>query len=339
MLEVQVPSWRATKDVGVPDDLVEEIGRMIGYDTITPAPPLAECSVPPDNPRRLWMRSLRNLMTARGYTEVYNYSFLSDSAAAKFRLLPDGQVRVLNPIASDQNILRSSLIPGIFANIELNAKNYSSFRLFEIGREIHNESPALPLEITRLAAASFENEGDGRAGLFALKGIAESIAPGVHIEPVSDTLPYEHPARTSNVVLGGSVVGRLFEAHPHMVEGGRAAILDLNLDRIAELQSAPAKYQPLRRFPPSSFDLSFMVPLRELAGSLEARIREFSGSLLERIEYLREYTGTQVPPGMKSVTYRLTLGSPDRTLSSEEATAVRSRVIEKMHELGFEMRA
>jgi phenylalanyl-tRNA synthetase beta chain len=82
-LQVTVPSFRATKDIAVADDLVEEVGRMIGYDTITPAPPFVACTVPPDNPERVWYRELRALVTARGFTEVYNYSFLSDAQAGR----------------------------------------------------------------------------------------------------------------------------------------------------------------------------------------------------------------------------------------------------------------
>ncbi len=337
IFQVVVPSWRATKDVSVADDLVEEVGRMIGYDSITPAAPLVECTVPPDNPERAWHRELRALLAARGFTEVYNYSFLSDEQAHQFEL-SEGSVRVLNPIASDQNLLRSSLIPGIFHNLRLNSKHFNSFRFFEIGREIHGApSGLLPLEVTHLAAASYIADGNAEPGLFQLKRIAEAIVPGVQIKPTSETRSYEHPARTGNVILNGNVIGRLFEAHPRMLEG-RAAVLDVDLDNIFANRPAAAKYTPIRRFPSSAFDLSIIAPKRELAGDLEARLRGLAGPLLESIIYLREYTGPQVPEDRKSVSYRLTLGAPDRTLSSEEVNAVRAGMIAKMRGLGYEMR-
>ena len=336
VFQVTTPSWRATKDVDVSDDLVEEVGRMIGYDTITPTPPLVGCIVPADNPQRMWHRELQSLLTARGYTEVYNYSFLSDAQAERFHLPAADLVRVLNPIASDQKLLRSSLIPGIFANVELNLKHFPSFRLFEIGREIHNRGDALPSEITHLTAAVYGND----QGLFELKRIVESIALDARVEPTTETLAYEHPARVSDVYAGESRIGRLFEAHPTMLAGtGRAAIVDLDLDRILELRGTKARaYTPIRRFPSSAFDLSFAVPQREVSGRLEAQIRQFAGPLLEGVIYLSQYIGPQVPEGMKNISYRLTVGAPDRTLSSEEIGAVRARVIEEMHRLGFEMR-
>jgi phenylalanyl-tRNA synthetase beta chain len=338
VFQVTVPSWRATKDVSEPDDLVEEVGRMIGYGSITPTAPLVACTVPPDNPERVWHRELRSMLAARGFTEVYNYSFLSDAQARRFQL-PDDSVRVLNPIASDQNLLRSSLIPGIFANLELNAKHLQSFSLFEIGREIHARPGGLPLEVTHFAAASYAADGDGTSALFQLKRIAEAIAPGAQIEPAmeTETRGYEHPARTGNVVLGGTVVGRLFEAHPRMLDG-RAAVLDLDLGSILQQRAPMAKYTPIRRFPSSAFDLSMIAPRRELSGDLEARLRGFAGPLLESVVYLREYTGPQVPEDRKSVSYRFTLGARERTLSSEEVNSVRAGIIAKMRELGYEMR-
>jgi phenylalanyl-tRNA synthetase beta chain len=332
-LQVTVPSWRATKDISVVDDLVEEVGRMIGYDTIVPTPPAVACTVPPDNADRLWHRELRALLTARGFTEVYNYSFLSDEQAARFELNPAGQVRVRNPIASDQNLLRSSLIPGIFANMELNAKHFDSFRLFEIGREIHNRQGAAPLEITHLAAAWYASDGDGASGLFELKRIAEAIAPGCRVMPDVGPLPYQHPARAGNVLLGDNEIGRLFEAHPSRIQG-HAALLDLNLDRILELRKPHPPYEPLRRFPSSAFDLTLLAPPRDLAGNIRDRLAEFAGPLLESLAYKYEFP---LPTG-RSMTFHFVLRAPERTLSSEEIAAVRKGIIENMRALGYEMR-
>ena len=333
VFRVTVPSWRATKDVSIADDLVEEAGRMIGYENIVPRAPLVACTVPPDNPQRTWHREIRSLLTARGYTEVYNYSFLSDAQAERFQLPAADLVRVLNPIASDQNLLRSSLIPGIFANLESNAKHESSFRLFEIGREIHQQAEGLPREVTRLVAAIYGDSGS----LFELKRIAESVAPEAQVEAVETALAYEHPARCGNVKWGDRVIGRLFESHPNMLDG-RAAILDLDLDAVLLLRLPRAHYTPIRRYPSSSFDLSFAVPRRKPAAEVAALIRNFAGPLLESAAYLSEYTGEQVPEGLKNITYRLTVSAPDRTLSSGEINAVRAAVISGMHNLGFEMR-
>ncbi len=137
IFSVFVPSWRATKDVAIKDDLVEEVGRMIGYDSIAPVAPLTPARVPLASPQREFHHRLRAMAAAQGFTEVYNYSFLSDEQARAFGFDPANCVQVANPIAAGHNLLRPSLLPLIWKNIVDNARHFDRFRLFEIGREIH----------------------------------------------------------------------------------------------------------------------------------------------------------------------------------------------------------
>ena len=136
----------------------------------------------------------------------------------------------------------------------------------------------------------------------------------------------------------GEKTGRLFELHPTMMEAGRAAILDIDLRAVERLRAVEKKYRPIRRYPTSAFDLSVIAGERELAGKLESLIAGFAGPLVESIEFLRQYSGPPLGAGQKSVSYRLTAGSPERTLSSEEVSAVRERIIEGMRGLGYELR-
>jgi phenylalanyl-tRNA synthetase beta chain len=320
---VTVPTWRATKDISVADDLVEEVGRMIGYESIPPTAPAVPAVVPPDSPERTYYRRLRAFLTARGFTEVYNYSFLGEQQVEHFGFDPTDHIRVLNPIAANQSLMRTSLLPGIYANLVENRKHHHSFRIFEIGREIHKREGQLPDEIPHLVAAVFGDEN----GLFELKRIAESIATGLRVE-ASEARPYEHPTRCAAV----SPIGRLFELHPKMIEG-RAHILDIDLRAAMPLERRASKYQPIRRFPGSSFDLTILTTARKPAGEVE-RDLTIPSPIFERIEFVREYLR---PDGVKSVSFRYTLGAPDRTLASEEVTHFRDAAIARMRELGYNL--
>ena len=329
-LSVTVPSWRATKDVSGPDDLVEEVGRMIGYETIPPVPPAVLSTVPPDSPQRLYLRRVRNTVAAQGFTEVYNYSFLSDEQATHLGFPPADLVRVLNPIAQNQSLMRSSLLPGIYANIVENRKHLASFRLFEIGREIHKRpEPALPEEIQHLAMAIYGEEG----ALLELKRVAQCLAKDVQIRPAIGR-QFEHPRRTADVLCGGVVVGRLFELHPSYLEGAsRAAVLDLDLSKLAEHEFLPSRYAAPQKYPSSAFDLSVIARPQELVGDLTRRMQVLAGPLLEQIAYVRQYAKSDT----KSVTFRFTLNSPERTLSSDEVTLVRTTIIDGMRGLGYDL--
>ncbi len=333
---VGVPSWRATKDIAEKDDLVEEVGRMIGYDSITPRAPLVAADVPPQNEERAFERRVRVLFADLGYTEVQNYSFISEEQARALGFAVEDHQAVANPIASDQSLMRLSLLPGIRRNVLDNSRHFERFRLFEIGREIHKRPEGLPDEVPHLAGAIYAKD-DGRAGLFELKRAAECLMAGAEVRPAAARC-YEHPARSGEVVWQGEAVGRLFEMHPVLLEQGRAAILDLDLRKVRQLRPGRQQYMTFRRYPASAFDLSVVAGARELVGDLNARIAEFAGAMLESVEFVREYSGPPLAEGKKSVSFRLTVGSPQRTLSSEEVGEIRGRVIDKMRELGYELR-
>jgi phenylalanyl-tRNA synthetase beta chain len=293
---------------------------MVGYDSIAPQAPATALTPPPDDEERVYHRAVRSLLAARGFTEVHNYSFLSDEQAAALGFDPAAHVRVANPIAADQNLMRLSLLPGIYRNILDNARHFESFRLFEIGREIHMR----------------DRREDGAAGLGELKRVAECLMHGAEVRPAA-ARPFEHPARAAEVLWRERVVGRLFEFHPSKVTG-RAAVLDLDLRLVQSLRPREKGYQPIRRFPSSAFDLSVLAAMRELVGDLQKRLVEAAGPLLEAIEYQRQYSGPPIPEGRQSVSFRLTVAAGDHTLSIEEIGAIRSRIIAEMERQGYELR-
>ena len=336
VFSVNVPSWRTTKDIALPDDLVEEVGRMIGYDSITPEPPLVPCKPSYDPPEREFLRAIKRMISAQGFTEVSNYSFVSEGEVQRLGLRPEDHIRVLNPIAAGQELMRTSLMPGIVRTISGNARHFDSFRVFEIGHEIHKTSDGPANERLHMAAAIYSKDGDGRGGLFEAKRAAECIAPKLHVKPATPR-SWEHPARCAELWWNGRQVGRLSELHPSIIETGRAAIIDLDLEEIRELTPGRASYRPVRKFPTSAFDLSIVCDARELAGTLDIEIRRFAGDLAEAVEYVREYEGAPLPEGKKSVSFRVIAGA-DRTLSSAEVTEMRNRIIEGLAQSGYELR-
>ena len=336
-LIVSIPSWRATKDVAMPEDLVEEVGRMIGYDTIEPKPPLVPCAPSLDPPQRMFLRRVRSAIAAQEFSEVSNYSFISEQEALHFGLSVADHFRVLNPIAAGQELMRTSLLPGFYRNIVENAKHADQFRIFEIGREIQKSAEGKPVERSHLIAGIF-TKADGRASLFEIKRAAECLAPGVLLSPEPGPKPWQHPTRSAQLWSQGRQVGWVCELHPTLVESGRAAVMDLDLERLQELQPENINYVPVRRFPASAFDLSVLANARELAGNLELQIRRYAGELTEEVEYIREYQGSPLPEGKKSVSFRIVVAAADRTLSADEITRIRTGIIDGLQENGYEFR-
>ena len=340
-LLVTVPSWRATRDISIKDDLVEEVGRMIGYGSITPRAPLVPATPPVRNEERAFHHDVRAMVAAQGFSEVYNYSFVSEEMARIFSIDPAAHLAVVNPIAEDQGLMRTSLLPRIWKNIQENSRHFDTFRLFEIGYEIHKKPEGLPDEVDHLVAAIFERHSDGKAGLFELKRVAECLMPGLDIVAATPLRPFEHPARAYRISWRSSIVGRLFEMHPSIAKDageGRAALLDIDLQTMRSLGPIEKRYHPLRRFPSSAFDLSVVTGLRELSGDIEKRLKALGGDDVEAIEFVRQYSGPPLPEGKKSLSYRLTVFAPDHTLTADEVSAIRSRIIDGMKNAGYELR-
>jgi phenylalanyl-tRNA synthetase beta chain len=135
----------------------------------------------------------------------------------------------------------------------------------------------------------------------------------------------------------GQELGRLFEFHPSLVDR-RAAVLDLDLARLQPLWDAEKRYKPIRRFPSSAFDLSVVAGARDLAGHIEKQLATLAGAALDRIEFVRVYSGPPLPEDKKSISFRLTIAAADRTLSAEEISSIRGRIIDGMERAGYTLR-
>jgi phenylalanyl-tRNA synthetase beta chain len=336
-LLLTVPSWRATKDISIPEDLVEEIGRMVGYASIVPQAPAVLAAPTARNLDHEQHRAIRAAMVGQGFTEVSNYSFISDVDAAMFGYSTDKLLQVANPIIADQKYMRPALLPGIRRNLADNSRYFTDFRLFEIGRAYSKTADGVPKERTHLMAAIFSREGreTNGANLLELKRVTLYVAANGKVVPAKAHSKTMHPERTAHVEVGGQRVGNLYELHPGLLDRGRAAILDLDLDALQALPSQRQAYRPLRRFPTSSFDLSIVAPAHTLVADLENKLHHLAGDGLVSLQFLLIFP---LPPDKKSVSFRLTLGADDRTLTADEVTRTRERVVEGLKSAGYDLR-
>src|SRR6266700_562502 len=333
-LLINVPSWRATKDISIPEDLVEEIGRMVGYASIVPQAPAVLAAPTPRNLQHEQYRDVRAALTGQGFTEAHNYSFISDADLAAFGYAPAELLQIANPISPEQKYLRPSLLPGVRKNIIDNSRYFSDFRLFEIGREYSKGKNGVTVERTHLVATICGRETDG-ACLTEMKRVAQYLVPNGITVPGDGCNKAEHPERSARIEVAGTTVGRIFELHPGLLDRGRAAILNLDLDAMQSLPVQTQRYRPLRRFPTSSFDLSVVASAHELVRNIEDRMRQSAKGDLVALQFLLIFP---LPAEKKSVSFRLTIGADDHTLTTEEVAGVRERVVAGIKAAGWDLR-
>ena len=318
-------------DVGIPEDVAEEVGRMHGYDKVPPTlPGRRRTSWHPFQPsveRRL--DPIRYALAGAGLTEVVTPALTSGAQLDRLGV-GERAMRVINPVSDDQDALRTSLVPSLLRVAEHN-RNHGrpAVAVFETGPAYlrrPDEPDGQPEEPLRLAAVRVGPGGAeaGRLAFLELKGALgralDALAP-VELAYERDRATLFHPGRCARVLVCGRPVGHLGELHPTVLREfdleGRAVALELDLEPVLELD-LQRRARSLPRFPAVNRDLAVVVPEEAEAGPLLRTIKGAGGELLESVTAFDEYRGSQVPEGRKSVAFALTFRSRERTLTDAE---------------------
>jgi phenylalanyl-tRNA synthetase beta chain len=338
-------------DVTIPEDLVEEVGRVYGYDRIPPTLPGRRherwTSLAPSVDRRL--DTAREVMAGAGFTETWNPALVSGRKLEALRVSAYA-MRVSNALSDDMDTLRTSLLPSLVDVVALNRdRGRDEVRVYEIASAFlarvgeKNSQPEEPLRLGAVATAG--NTGDsGREAFYALKSVLaaclESLsAPSCTYQRGAAEL--FHPGRCAAVILEGRQLGYLGELHPTVAATlkveGRLVAFEIDLEPVLAASRTP-RAQPLPRFPAVQRDLAVVAEEHVAAGSLLAAIKEAAGDLLENAHAFDEYHGAQVPEGHKSIGFTLTFRSPERTLTDAEVDKVMTEIklaLEKRHQARF----
>ncbi len=352
-LKVTPPWWRS--DIGQPADVIEEIARIRGYDSI----PLTLLSTPLPSYQPQPMLELkdrvRDILASLGLQEVLNYTLTNPEVEQKAAagLPAPASLRVVNPLSRDQEYLRTSLRPGLFTTLASNQRHEESgIRIFEVGRVFIPRDKDLPDE-REMAAALFcgprsEISWLGKTeamDFYDAKGALEDLLERLKVE--AQFVDAEDPAllkgRTAEIRAGEERLGIMGEVNPEVSRGfdiaGTVLLFELRLAALLPLVAAASgKYQPLPRFPEACRDLAIIVDAgvpSELIGKI---IR--TSPLVEEAEVFDVYAGDKMPKGKKSLAWRITWQSRERTLTDDEIENFSKKILDKLSkELGAMLRA
>ena len=357
-----VPSWR--RDLTREIDCIEEIARLRGYDKIPirlhPAG-LGETAA--IAPHRRVTKHARAALSAHGYDEALNYSFVGEKDLAA--VAERKPVRVANPLTADQAAMRTTLLAGLLRNIAYNlSRGVRDVKLYELGRVYVPEPDArypagelawpaheprrLGLAITGARRAKGWTGGGDPADFFDLKGAVEDVVEAMGIAPprfeLSDHAAL-HPASAAALVIGGTVAGHLGQIHPrlaaHFEVPPETCVAELDWEALLSRSLAVKQLRGVPKFPAIARDLAFVVDAPVPAERLLEEIRAADGAkLLERVTLFDVYRGPPVPEGRKSVAFGLLLRAADRTLTDAEADALCAAIRERLKSrVGAEIRA
>ncbi len=363
-LAIKIPDHRLDIGEGVigQADLMEEVARIYGYDRIPET--LLEDPLPPQmrNAESEWVDRIRDLLVDLGLQEVVTYRLTTPEA--ENRLYPGGTAQDLpylglaNPLTSDMTVMRRNLLASVLPVLQNNRNIRQRLAVFEIAPVyLPTEGQVLPEEPLRLVVAltGFAAPPDWREGeaphdmdFFHLKGLLESLFEALHLDGISYTPadhPSFHPGKCAEVLWRDSRLGWLGELHPLVSEAfGLDAhpVVAADLDIQAVLPSIPERFsvEPVPAYPPVLEDLALVVDERVPATKVEEAIHKYGGNLVVGVKIFDVYQGDQIGPGKRSLAYSVVYQSPDRTLTDDEVTQVRTMIVEGLKsELGAVLRS
>jgi phenylalanyl-tRNA synthetase beta chain len=350
VITVTPPDYRF--DLAIEEDLIEEVVRVIGYDKLPTTPPLAPITakLPPESRRS--RNALRRLLAALGYQETINFSFVEEHWEKELAGNAD-PIRLLNPIASQMSVMRSSLVGSLLQVLKFNLdRKAERVRVFELGRVFLRDASVQttdssvrgvrqPMKVAGLAYGSPDGLQWGRKAtqvdFYDMKGDVQALLSPLQAEFAPAAHPAMHPGRCAAIRVGGREVGFVGELHPRWRQQWELPqtplLFELDLDAVTD-RAIPV-FEPVPRFQPAERDIAVIVGEKVTHDQLLAAIRSAdTGGLLRDAFLFDVYKPQQATAGLamneKSLAVRLTLARSDATLTDEQIESAVRAVVERI---------
>jgi phenylalanyl-tRNA synthetase beta chain len=341
--QVTVPTYRF--DISIGEDLIEEVARVYGYNSIPNVAPVAALAMRDHREADISVHSLRDLLVDRGYQEAITYSFVDPKVQQV--LFPGVEALVLpNPISADMSAMRLNLWPGLLQAVQYNQnRQQNRIRLFEYGLKFIPDATAeggvrqVPV-IGGIIVGSYGNEhwtiGERAVDFYDVKGDVEAL---VSKTSAADEFSFAkgehsalHPGQTAALLRNGQPVGLLGALHPEAERKlgikGKAFLFELELAAFGDKHIVSA--QEISKYPANRRDLAIVVKSDVRFSDILATIRKVGGNQLVDLKLFDVYTGQGVADGMKSLAIALTLQDKTRTLEDKDIQQVVTSVVQAL---------
>jgi len=352
-LKVNPPSFRV--DIERPEDLMEEVARLSGYNNI----PTTFPSMPAKARKPVKLLDARSrimhLMTGFGFSEIINYSFINKLSCDRLNLPSSdyrrNTVNILNPLTEDQAVMRTSLVPGLLETVYRNiSKQQKNLKLFEIGKiYIKKGEGNLPEETemlaglwtgARLDASWYAKETP--CDFFDIKGVVEGLLKGLNTDSIrfsglaDDLCIYTKPGYTAQIFSDKELLGLVGELHPQTLRNfdlkQAAYLFELNIDSLIKLLPETRQSKPIPKFPAVPRDITIIVNKNTESGAVLECIQNIRVQLVESMHLFDVFTGDPIPPGKKSISIRVTYRSNKKTLEDEDVGNIHKAITDRLIE-------
>ncbi len=347
ILRVTVPTWRATRDISIEEDLVEEVARIYGFNNLKPNMPKVEMKKPIVNEERELERKIRNILVGGpALIEVYNYSFVNEELLKKLGIDFSNYIRLANPIASHLTMLRQSLIPNLILNVKTNQARFNRFGLFEIGSiyssidgEINKDdqnNDKLPYQEKHLGIVVVGNKKDN---VFSqAKGMIEYLLTFFDLEIVfslAETVPnWAQKKITADILVLDKNIGSVFmldsQTGSSLGLKKDVAIIEISLKDFYNLaqEKGERQFKEYEKYPPVIRDLAFVVNENILYNDIRKEIVNYH-EFVKQVELFDVYQGEKLGRGKKNLAFHI-IYQADKTLTSQEIDKLQKGLIKAL---------
>lgn len=351
-LTVTIPTFR--HDVSMPDDIVEEVARIVGYETLPSTLPIGQTAPVRRDPMYRLQHAVRGALVAVGASECVTYVTVSEEMLRPYAdpesnlaglvrpVAIDKMLRLRNPLQVDRGLMRTTLVPSLLESAVSNLKHEAGVRLFESahvyiprGRdELPEEIDLIGIVLAGERSPVGLNSVSGILDFFDLKGALETIWATIGIptpEIAVTSHPALHPGRAAIYTINGATLAVFGELRPDVgtaagFDAPRVCVAEIDLSVALAALPARPKDVSVPRFLPVQQDFAVVVTDSTAAGEVEAALRAGSGPLASDVALFDIYQGPQIGEGNKSLAFRVTFTAPDRALTDAELVKVRSRI-------------
>ncbi len=338
-IEVEIPTYR--QDLTLPEDLIEEILRIYGYEKINSYPPQISLTFPQKNPELFAQRKVKEILKELGFTEVYNYSFISEEDAGFFS--KEYIVELENPVSEKFQYLRPSLLVNLLRNAKDNLKFFEKFKIFEVGKIFQKQGSKI-LEKRNLAGMIV---GENRKeGFFVLKGYIDSLFDELGItdwfydefqpHPEDAKKMFWHLNKSAEIKVNQEKVGFLGEISERILGHFDIKLpiyaFEIDFEKLIEFITEEKEYQEIPKFPSAVRDIALLVPMYEKTENVQKKIFAAGGNLLADVDLFDIYFGEALPEEKKNLAFHLIFQAKNRTLSSEEIDNLMKKIINSLEE-------
>ena len=319
-LQVTVPTIRL--DLSIPEDLIEEIGRIYGFEKIPSQLPNAFLIPSKKREDLIYQNKIKDILTNLGFSEVYNYSLLSNKES----------IKLANPVSQEQKYLRSSLMTLLIKNIKDNKRYFERVRLFEIGKVFYLDKRQV-IEKKKLACIiSLDEKKKESQEFYHLKGVIDSLLNKIGISDIwyDDTLGKN---RKAEIRVGNDLLGYIEEIESNI------AGFEIDFEKIVQLATEERVYAAPSKYPAMVRDISVLVDHGTKVVEVLNLINRVGGFLVRDIDLFDIYKGENIPDSKKNLAFHIVFQSDERTLVDSEVNQLRDIIITALEkEGGWEVR-